>query len=258
MDYCRRKARIAFLVITIFFQFCLNANSFYNSLVEDLLNAVSYGYKGINLETGNIDFCNLQGKEGYITVSSETSFYIPSNKGFFMVENSEGKIFYTRNGEFVKRGDDYFLVRNNYKLKTQIIDFENGKKTLIYHPTSSCKIIRDGFLFSFSEVESYEEEIITNRLEIPNIDPIEILLKMKSILNKNPKKYVEQMTLVDKMLDVLINDKMHSYYIERSYLQFDIEKYQLQNNTTTYDHLRFLYSTNWARTFSKYIKLLYI
>ena len=107
-------------------------------------------------------------------------------------------------------------------------------------------------------MECREEEIISNRLELPNTDSIKILLKMKSILNESSGKYQTKLEIINRMLDVLIDDKMHEYYLSRNYLQFDLEKYKLSNNQTNLDELRFLYSTNWARTFKKYIELLYI
>ncbi len=257
---CRKSRGIIFVFICII-SFPVFSNDFYNSLVDDLKNACSYGYKGINLETGEIDFSNCTGDEGYIISHSETSFYIQSYKGFFRVQNDKNDFFYTRNGEFIKRGDDYYLAYANYKLSTRIKDCENNssnKRTLIFHPTEKSKIIRNGNLFVFSDVECREEEIISNRLELPNIDSIKILLKMKSILNESSEKYQTQLEIINRMLDVLIDDKMHEYYTSRNYLQFDLEKYKLSNNQTNLDELRFLYSTNWARTFKEYIELLYI
>lgn len=229
-------------------------------MVDDLLNACVYGYKGIDLETGNINFSNVTGPNGYILVANDTSFYIQSYKGFFKVLNDAKEEFYTRNGEFIKRGNDYYLAYSNYKLATEIFTDNQTKeiRTLIYHPTASSKIIRNGYLLRFSEVESFEEEIKPNMLELPNIDAIQILLKMKEILRENQDIYSTQLEIINRMLDNLISDKMHEYYLRRSFTQFDIEKYQLSNNQTTLDQLEFLYLTNWVRTFSKYIKLLYI
>lgn len=257
---CRRNRGIISIFIFIL-SFPIFSNEFYNSLVDDLLNACSYGYKGINLETGEIDFSNYTGEEGYIISHSETSFYIQSFKGFFKVQNDKNEIFYTRNGEFVKRGDDYYLAYVNYKLSTKIEECEENpgnKKTLIFHPTEKSKIIKKGNFFIFSDVEYHEEEIISNRLELPNIDSIKILLKMKSILIESSKQYQVQLDIINRMLDVLIDDKMHEYYIMRNCLQFDYEKYKLSNNQTNLEELRFIYSTNWARTFKEYIELLYI
>ena len=85
-----------------------------------------------------------------------------------------------------------------------------------------------------------------------------ILLKMKSFLSGELTKYSTQLEIVDRMLDVLISDKMHEYYIRRSYCQFDLEKYRLVNEQTNLEQLQFIYCTNWARSFRKYIKKLYI
>lgn len=260
MDYCRR--RLIALIICIF---CLitsqvHSNEFYNSLVDDLLNICTYGYKGINLETGEINFINYTGPEGYILVSNDTSFYIQSYKGFFKVLNDNNEVFYTRNGEFIKRGNDYYLAYEDYKLATEIIknDQTDVVTTIIYHPKASSQIKRNGCLFLFTEVECFEEEIIPNRLEIPNVDAIQILLKMQLILKDDSERYSIKLEIINRMLDNLISDKMHEYYIRRSFTQFDLEKYQLSNNQISLDQLNFLYSTNWVRTFSKYIKMLYI
>lgn len=257
---CKRNKRIIFILIA-FLSFPVFSNEFYNSLVDDLMNACQYGYKGTNLETGEINFSNYIGDAGYIISHSETSFYIQSYKGFFKVQNDKNEVYYTRNGEFVKRGEDYYLAYANYKLSTTIEDCDDdsgNKKTLIYHPTNNCKIIRNGYLFIFSEVECFEEEIIPNRLELPNIDSIKILLKMKSILSENSEQYQIQLDIINYMLTVLISDKMHEYHIARSYMQFDVEKYKLETNQISLDELRFIYSTNWGRTFREYIKLLYV
>lgn len=119
-------------------------------------------------------------------------------------------------------------------------------------------LVNMGYLFIFSEVECFEEEIIPNRLELPNIDSIKILLKMKSILSENSEQYQIQLDIINYMLTVLISDKMHEYHISRSYMQFDVEKYKLETNQISLDELRFIYSTNWVRTFREYIKLLYV
>ena len=110
----------------------------------------------------------------------------------------------------------------------------------------------------YSFVDCYEEEIIPNRLELPNTDPIRILLKMKAVLKDFQGDYNVQLDIINCMLNTLIEDKMHEYYIQRSFSQFDLEKYQLSNNITSLDQLRFIYSTNWVRTFSDYIQMLYI
>lgn len=257
---CRRSYGIIFLLFFLFV-FPVFSNEFYNSLVDDLKNACSYGYKGTNLETGEIDFSNYTGEEGYIISHNDSSFYIQSYKGFFKVQNDKNEFFYTRNGEFIKRGDDYYLAYANYKLSTKIEDckeYPEYKRTLIFHPTEKSKITRNGYLFIFSDVESCEEEIVSNRLELPNIDSIKILLKMKSILIESPEQYQLQLEIINRMLDVLIDDKMHEYYIIRSCLQFDSEKKLLTEYKTNLDQIRFIYSTNWARTFKKYIDLLYI
>lgn len=263
MGYNRERKRIVLICIIWLISSSVYAqsNGYYNSLVNDLLNACSYGYKGTDLDTGEIDFSNYSGDRGYIITSSDTNYYIQSSKGFFQVRNNDNEVFYTRNGEFVKRGDSYYLVYGNYKLNTQIIDYPNdsGKRTtMIFHPSDSSSIIRKGALFIFSEVECYEEEIIPNRLELPNINPIRILLKMKSFLIESHKNYIEQLEIINRMLDVLIEDKMHEYYLQRNYSQFDLEKYQLNNQQTSLDQLRFVYSTNWARTFKEYIEMLYM
>jgi flagellar hook protein FlgE len=263
MGYYRRRTVIIVFSLIYFFAAYVyaNSNDFYNSLVEDLENSCSYGYKGINLETGKIDFTNYTGPDGYIVTASDTDFYIQSNMGFFKVKNNTGEVFYTRNGEFVKRGNEYYLVSGNYKLETAVESCSgdsNNKRTLIFHPTEDSKIVRHGFLFTFTEVKSVEEEIIPNRLELPNTDSIMILLKMKSFLSGELTKYSTQLEIVDRMLDVLISDKMHEYYIRRSYCQFDLEKYRLVNEQTNLEQLQFIYCTNWARTFRKYIKKLYL
>lgn len=263
MDYCRRRAGIIALTFICFFTISVHAKSksFYNSLVEDLENACSYGYKGIDLETGKIDFTNYTGEEGYILTSCDSNFYIQSYMGFFKVKNNKGEIFYTRNGEFERRGNNYYLVSGNYKLETDIKDSAKNslnKVTLIFHPTDKCKIERQGFLFTFSDVVSFEEEIIPNRLELANIDSILILLKMKFFLSDEAKNYSSQIEIIDRMIDVLVSDKMHEYYFMRNILQFDLEKYQLKNEQTNFDQLRFIYFTNWARSFRKYIRMLYI
>ena len=262
MGYCRRTRVIfsVFLFVLTSFTYA-NQKDLYNLLVEDLLNACSFGYKGTCLETCEVNFSNYSGIDGYVTTAIESNFYIQSEKGFFKVTNNKNEVFFTRNGEFIKRGDEYFLAYGNYKLETKIEECSNNsrnKKTLIFHPTESSEVKRNGYLFSFSDVESFEEEIIPNRLELPNIDPIRILLKMKLILNKSSEEYLIQLELVNRMLDVLVDDKMHQYYIQRNYSQFDLEKYQLVNGQVTLDYLNFIYSTNWARTFKHYIEMLFI
>ena len=261
MVYNKRIKKIFFYVFFVFIGFNIYSNSFYNSLVEDLLNCCSYGYKGINLESGEIDFSNNVNTNSFIISNNNSSFYIPSMNGFFKVKTSDDKIFYTRNGDFIKRGEDYYLSFGDYKLATIIKDYDKeseAKKTLIYHPKDNSSIIRNGCLFFFSDVDCYEEEIIPNRLELPNTDPIRILLKMKAVLKDFQGDYNVQLDIINCMLNTLIEDKMHEYYIQRSFSQFDLEKYQLLNNTTSLDQLRFIYSTNWVRTFSDYIQMLYI
>lgn len=258
-----KRIKICFLCLFCFLIFPIHSdpNEFYNSLIDDLLYSCSYGYKGTNLETGEVDFTNYDGESGYIVTNLDSNFYIPSYKGFFKVINDNNEIYYTRNGDFIKRGNDYYLSSGNYKLETiveECEEFLSNKKTLIYHPTESSSIVRDGFLFRFSEVEAFEEQIIPNRLEVPNIDCIKILLKFKTFLNQSPEQFPTQIEIVNRMLDILIADKMHEYYIERSFLQFDVERYELENNLITLDQIRFIYSTNWARTFRDYIKMLYI
>ena len=253
------KRKIIICLYFVVLCFSVNANDFYNSLVDDLLNACCYGYKGIDLTTGEIDFSNNV-KDGYVESSSDTSFYIQSYKGFFKVENKKGEILYTRNGEFVKRGNDYYLAHANYYLTTEIFECDDNsgnKRTQIFHPTESSTITRKGYLFIISEVETREEVIIPNRLELPNIKPIMILLNMKQILKESPEENFMRIEIVNRMLYVLIEDKMHEYYIRRNYSQFDMEKYQLLNNMTNLDQLNFIYSTNWSRTFSEYIEMLY-
>ena len=83
MGYYRR-ARIVVSVLFFFLTTFLYANTkdLYNSLVEDLLNACSYGYKGTCLETGEVDFANYTGENGYIITTNESNFYIQSEKVF--------------------------------------------------------------------------------------------------------------------------------------------------------------------------------
>ena len=254
-----RRAGIIFLLLTCI-SFRVYSNEFYNSLVEDLLNAYSYGYKGIDLDSGAINFNNIDDYSGYIYTNNENSFYIPSYKGFFMVENSDGEKFYTRNGDFVKRENDYYLSFGEYKLASKIVknNIHTEVKTMIYHPTSESSIERDGCIFKFSETVASEEIIIPNKLELPNIDPINILIKMKALLSSDINVYQDKIEIIDRMLDVLIEDSMHSYFLQRNISQFDIEKYQLKNLLITTDQLHFIYSSSWARTFRKYIKQLYI
>lgn len=252
------KRKIILLTIFMSFSCLLFGNEFYNSLVDDLLNSSSYGYKGMNLETRQINFSNSKGADGFIITKSETAFYIKSEKGFFMVENNNHEILYTRDGDFVKRGDEYYLARDNYLVKKKIENLDGVKKTLIFHPSENSSVERIGRFFKFSDGELINEEIIPNRLEMPNTDPIKILIKMKEILRTKEKKYRIQLEIINQMLNVLISDKMHAYYIEQSYLNFDIEKYQIQNQLVWMDELQFKYSTSWSRTFSEYIKLLYI
>lgn len=258
MDNCRRKGIIVLLLVCISFH--VHAQEFYNSLVDDLLNACSYGYKGVDLDTGEINFANISNDSGYVYTLNENAFYIPSYKGFFMVENSNGEIFYTRNGDFFKKEGEYYLTTSNYKLVSKIeINTQNSEiKTQIYHPTTTSSIARDGCFFKFSEVEVYDEIIIPNKLELPNVDPINILIKIKLLLREDSNRHLEKIEIVNRMLDVLIDDAMHSYYIRRSFSQFDLEKYQLKNSLISSDQLSFIYSTNWVRTFRKYIKQLYI
>lgn len=262
MDYCRRKIEV-FICMLLFTASAVYATSkdLYNLLVDDLLNSCFYGYKGTNLETGEIEFGSYLNTESYIMTGSENNFYIQSEKGFFKVKSNRNEILYTRNGDFIKRGNDYYLSYGDYKLETEIKDCSNNpdnKVTLIFHPGKSSKVIRKGCFYYFSEVDSFEEEIICNRLELPNIDPIKILLRMKTILNQFSEDYSIQLEIIDRMLDVLVEDKMHEYYIRRSYSQFDLEKYELINNQITLDQLKFIYSTNWARSFRCYIEMLRI
>ena len=260
MFFCRRKILLMSLSVLIFNNLSFFANDFYNSLVDDLLNAGSYGYKGMNLETHEIDFSNKKGEEGYILSPNDTSFYIESEKGFFKVISSTGEYFYTRNGEFLKRGDDYYLAYANYKLATTISDCDNPgiKKTQIFYPTDRSTIKRYGYLFSFSEVVFKEEEIISGRLELPNIDSLKILFTMKKILNKSPEKYNVQLDIIDKMILILMYDKMHQIVNDRKILELGNVKKQMQDNPLSIYQIRFKYSTSWAQSFSEYIKMLYI
>lgn len=252
------KFRIVVSCLCFFLTSFSYANDFYNSLVDDLLNCSLFGYKGIDLTSGQIDLSNLPGEKGFITCSSDDSFYIPSEKGFFRVVNDDNEIFYTRSGDFIKRNGKYYLRYGNYKLTTEI-EYENGRYfTKIYHPKQFCQIARTGNMFSFSEVEEIEEEIIPNRLEIPNTDAIQILLTMKSLLCQTDGEYQVQLEIINRMLDVLISDKMHEYLIRQELIQIESEKYRLVNDLETVDELYFAYSTNWCRTFSDYIKMLYI
>lgn len=65
-----KRVGIIFLLLTCI-SLCVYSNEFYNSLVDDLLNACSYGYKGIDLDSGDINFNNIADDSGYIYTYSE-------------------------------------------------------------------------------------------------------------------------------------------------------------------------------------------
>ncbi|MCR5218999.1 colicin E5-related ribonuclease [Treponema sp.] len=92
-----------------------------------------------------MDFSSGSGYISKIFSTRETSFYIPFEKGFFMVQNDKETLF-TRNGEFVKRGDDYYLAYTNFKLATKVVSLLNkatGNSVIKYYVDDVYYVVQD-------------------------------------------------------------------------------------------------------------------
>lgn len=241
------KIFILFVWLSSFACDTTNYNSIlieYDTLLEDLSNIKTFGYKGIiPNSTSELLFPYINGHN--IVDGSQESFAI-QGKGFFKVyDKTNNKYYFTRCGMFFNINGEYHIHDGTgFRLVSKINPVEkkiakeqddyykfNTSTCDLYYPANENEFTRQGKYFIFSDVKELKNQTLLNGyLELSTVDVLKTITRMlfilKNIEGKNGNYGISgigtKIFILESLWKITLDRKANGMIEDNTYLFYDL------------------------------------